>query len=364
MPDSDRWIPPKRLVGAVNKARTALQHITQRMVPAPVTLLEMATGGWVAQALYVAAKYELAEAVAEEPRTAKQVARLVGTNPDATYRLMRALATYGVFSEDKEGRFSIGPTGDPLRKDSPDTVCGLILMFGHPVHWEHWSNLGYSVETGKPALEKLRGMPLFEFTEKNPEFGAIFNDAMTSTSKMATLPVLAGYDFTQFDRIVDIGGGHGQLLAGILQRAPKSRGILFDLDAVVAGADQVLGDAGVADRCTVVAGSFFESVPENGDAYVLKNIVHDWDDETAARILRNVCNAMHRDSKVLLVETVVPEGNSPHFSKWLDLEMLVQATGRERTEREYDELFSEAGLALTRVVATVGPASIVEAVRG
>lgn len=276
---------------------------------------------------------------------------------------MRALATYGVFTEDKDGRFTIGPTGDPLRKNSADTVRGLVLMFGDPVHWEHWGSLAYSVESGKPALERLRGMPLFEYLEENPNFGAIFNDAMTSTSKMATLPLVKAYDFTPFEQIVDVGGGHGQLLAAILKTAPKSRGVLFDLESVVAGAEGVLTEAGVADRCTVVGGSFFDSVPNNGDAYVMKNIIHDWEDGKAIQILSNIRAAMNPHGKVLLCETVVPQGNSPHFSKWLDLEMLVQATGRERTEEEYSELFTKAGLSLSRVVPSVGPMSIVEGVR-
>ncbi|AEF41213.1 methyltransferase [Hoyosella subflava] len=363
MPDSERRMPPARLVRVVNSVRGTLQKAAQRMVPAPVTLLELITGGWTAQALYVAAKFDIASVVADGPRTADEIAERVGTNPDATYRLMRALATHRIFTEDAQGRFALGPAGDPLRKDSPDTVRDLILMFGHPIHWEHWASLDYSVETGKPALEKLRGMPLFEFTENNEEFGTVFNRAMTSTSKMVTAPLLAAYDFSQFGVIADVGGGHGQLLAAILKQAPNSRGILFDLEPVVAGADAVLREAGVADRCTIAGGSFFEGVPENADAYVMKNIIHDWEDEKAKQILKHIRDAMNPAGKVLLMESVVPKGNAPHFSKWLDLEMLVQATGKERTEEQYRTLLASAGLTLTRVVPTVGPGSIVEAER-
>jgi hypothetical protein len=216
------------------------------------------------------------------------------------------------------------------------------------------------VQTGQPAVDSLRGKPMFDFLLDDPEFAAIFNDGMTSVSDMEIPPLLAVYDFTGGGTIVDVGGGHGRLLAAILQKWPQAHGILFDAESVVEGAPAVLDAAGVADRCTAVGGSFFESVPSRGDAYVLKHIVHEWDDSTVLAILRNVRAAMSRGAKLLVIESVVPDDNREHVSKMIDLEMLVVATGRERTAAEYAELLRTAGFRFTRVIPTVGPASIVE----
>jgi O-methyltransferase domain len=254
--------------------------------------------------------------------------------------------------------------GEALRADAPESMRGIVMFWGDPLHWEHWGRLSHSVRTGRCAIEELRGKPTFEWFEDVPELAAVFNDGMTSISKMETPVVVAAYDFSRFGTIVDVGGGHGLLLTAILREAPDSRGILFDADSVVEGAPSVLESASVSARCTTVGGSFFESVPAGGDAYVLKHIIHDWDDEKSLQILRNVRAAMNPDARVLSVEAVVPDDDREHLSKLLDLEMLVAATGRERTESEYAKLLSRAGLRHTRTVGRVGPASIVEAVAG
>jgi hypothetical protein len=207
----------------------------------------------------------------------------------------------------------------------------------------------------------LRGTNFFDYLDTNPELAAVFNDAMTSMSAMAIDPVLAAYDFSRFGQIVDVGGGHGSLLAAVLKSAPNANGVLFDLPSVVEGAPPVLDVAGIADRCTVSAGSFMEAVPEGGDAYLLKTIIHDWDEETALLILRNVRAAMSPKAKLLLLEMVLPEHDSAHFGTMLDLEMLVVAGGKERTRSEYANLLARAGFQLERVVETAGPLSIVEA---
>ncbi len=221
--------------------------------------------------------------------------------------------------------------GQALRIDAPDSIRGFVLFVGDPMHWEHWGQLSHSVRTGRCAIEELRGKPTFEWLEDVPELAAVFNDGMTAISKMETPVVVAAYDFSPFGTIVDVGGGHGLLLSAILRQAPDSRGILFDAESVVEGAPAVLEPAGVSARCTTVAGSFFESVPAGGDAYVLKHIIHDWDDEKSLQILRNVRAAMNPGAKVLIIEAVVPDDDREHLSKLLDLEMLVAATGRERT---------------------------------
>ena len=221
-------------------------------------------------------------------------------------------------------------------------------------------HLPYSVQTGQPSVDALRGKPMFEWLDDEPEFAAVFNEGMTSASETEIEPVLAAYDFSDFGTIVDVGGGHGRLLAAILRKTPQARGILFDAESVVAGAPAVLDAAGVADRTAVVGGSFFESVPSGGDAYVLKHIVHDWDESKVLEILRNVRNAMAANTKLLVIETVIPDDDREHLSKLLDLEMLVAGTGKERTAAEYTRLLNRAGFRNTRVIPTVGPASVVE----
>ena len=220
--------------------------------------------------------------------------------------------------------------------------------------------MAYSVQTGRPSVEALRGKPMFEWLEDKPEFAVTFNEGMTSASDTEIEPVLAAYDFSRFGTIVDVGGGHGRLLAAILRKARQSRGILFDAQSVVAGAPAVLDAAGVAHRTVVVSGSFFESVPSGGDAYVLKHIVHDWDESKVLEILRNVRSAMAANTKLLVIETLIPDDDREHLSKLLDLEMLVAGTGKERTAVEYTRLLNRAGFRNTRVTPTVGPASVVE----
>jgi len=360
VPDTHKT-PPVRLVRVVDRVRTGVHKLTRAMVPGNVALLELANGSWTTQALYAAASLGIPDELAQGPLHADEVARRVGADPDAVYRLMRALAGKGVLELRRDARFALTPIGEALRSDTPGSMRAMVLLVGNPAHWEHWGGLLHSVRTGEPAAVKLRGTNFFEYLDTNPELAAVFNDAMTAMSAMATDPVLAVYDFSGFRRIVDVGGGHGALLAAILQRAPDAHGVLFDLQSVVDGAHPVLAAAGLGDRCTVSAGSFFEAVPENGDAYLLKTIIHDWDEDSALRILRNIRTAMAPSGKLLLLEMVLPQGPSSHFGTMLDLEMLVNAGGKERTRAEYADLLARAGFRLQRVVETAGPLSIVEA---
>ncbi|WP_242453461.1 acetylserotonin O-methyltransferase [Mycolicibacterium sp. P9-64] len=360
MPNS-RKAPPVPLIRAVDRVRTGLQTLTRKLVPGNIALLEIANGSWTTQALYVAAKLGIPDELVGGPLSAAEVARRVGADPDAVHRLMRALAGKGVFELRRDGTFALTSVGDAMRADAPGSIRGMILLVGDPSHWEHWGNLLHSVKTGETAPMKLRGTNFFEYLDTNPELAVVFNDAMTSMSAMAIDPVLATYDFSGFAEIVDVGGGHGSLLAAVLQSAPNATGVLFDLPSVVEGAPAVLDAVGVGDRCTVSAGSFMDAVPDGGDAYLLKTIIHDWDEETALLILRNVRAAMGPAAKLLLLEMVLPEHDPAHFGTMLDLEMLVIAGGKERTRSEYSNLLARAGFRLERVVETAGPLSIVEA---
>ncbi|WP_409434383.1 methyltransferase [Mycobacterium sp. SMC-14] len=351
--------PPSAVLSAVNAFRGGLQRLRQATVPAPVAIMELGFGGWLTQALSAAVRLGIADVLSNGPLTADEVAQRVGTNPGATYRLMRALASNSVLKLRRDGRFALTRTGRALVSDNPNSVAPMVTFIGHPAHREHWSNLEHSVRTGETAVSKVRGMSFFEYTDTNPELAQVFNEAMTGASSVAIESAVPAYDFSKSKLIVDVGGGHGSLLAAVLRQAPDARGVLFDLPQVVAGADATVAD--VASRCDIQGGSFFSSVPAGGDTYLLKTVIHDWDDEQSLAILRNVRAAIAPGGKVLLFEMVLPEGAPAHLGLLLDLEMLVAAGGQERTRQEYAELLSQAGFKLQRVVPTTSPLAIVEA---
>ncbi len=240
-------------------------------------------------------------------------------------------------------------------------MAGMARWVGSPQHREHWSHLTDAIQTGHPVVPELRGKPLLEYLADEAELGAVFNSAMTNLSEFAIVPLTAAYDFGAFGTIVDVGGGHGRLLAAILETAPRSRGVLFDLPEVVAGAPELLRKFGVDDRVRIEPGSFFDSVPEGGDAYVLKSVIHDWPEEDAVRILKNVRTAARGGARLLLCEFVIPNHDRDFHGKWMGIEMLAVAGARERTADEYGRLFDQAGFRMNRVVDTVSPLSIVEA---
>jgi hypothetical protein len=354
-------VPPARVVRAVEGVRARLQRLNRRMVPAPVALLELTQGSMLTQAIYVAAELRIAEALQDGPRSAAEIARIVGAHPEAVYRLLRLLSSHKIFAEQKDGRFALTPMADALRGDSPNSMRGIAVLMGHPIHWEDWSHLVDSVRTGEPSLPKLRGMGAYEYLAANPEYGAVFFAGMGNLSSLETVPILAAYDFSRFSTIVDVGGGGGALLAAILQRAKKSRGVLFDSRAVASGAEAVLAEAGVADRCTIEDGGLFDPVTPGGDAYLLKHIIHDWPEAQAQEILRNLRKAMSPDSRLLLMEFVTPQDGRDHPAKLVDLWLMLLVGGKERTEAQYAELFASTGFRLERIVPTVSALAIVEA---
>lgn len=321
----------------------------------------MIVGSWVTQAIYVAAEIGIADLLAPGPRTAEELAQETGAHGAALYRVMRALASIDVFREDNQGRFSMTPLGNLLASDAPGSKRSLARMAGAEFY-RSWGNILSSVETGGAAFDKVFGKPFFHYMNANPDRWRIYDDAMTGIHDSETLPVLEAYDFTPFRRVVDVGGGNGLALAALLGRHPGMRGVLFDLPDVVARARKGVASHGVSDRMRFVGGDFFDSVPANGNAYLMRHVIHDWDDGEAVSILRNCREAMEPDGRVLVVETVIPSGNGPCFGKWLDLMMLVVG-GRERTREQYERLFSAAGLRLTRVIPTAHEVSVIEGVR-
>ncbi len=326
--------------------------------------MELILNAWVAQAITTAADLGVADALSDGPLSGEQLAERIGADADALRRLMRALIGIGVFRHGSDGRYSLTPVAATLRTDAPVSMAGMARWVGSAQHREHWSHLTDAIRTGNPVVPNLRGKPIFEYLAEEGELGKVFNSAMTSVSEFAIAPLTAAYDFSAFGTIVDVGGGQGRLLAAILETAPNSRGVLFDLPEVVGCAPELFRKYGVEDRVRVEEGSFFESAPEGGDAYVLKNVIHDWQEEDAVRILKNVRAAARTGARLLLCEFVIPEHDRDFHGKWVDIEMLVVAGARERTAEEYRSLFEQAGFRLSRVVDTVSPLSIIEGIAG
>jgi hypothetical protein len=323
-------------------------------------IARMVTGYWASQAVYVAAKLGIADLLAGGPRSAEDLAREVGAHERSLDRLLRALASLGVFAEGEGRRFALTPLADCLRDGVPGSQRALVLMMGE---WSYhaWGDLLGSVRTGRSAFEQLYGKPLFDHLAEHPEEARIFDAAMTSIHGRETGAMLDAYDFSGVGTLADIGGGNGSTLLGVLRRHPSLRGLLFDLPHVVERAGAEIEAAGMADRCQVVAGSFFESIPGGADAYLLRHIIHDWDDAESMAILRNVRRALGKArGRLLVVETVIPPGNEPSFGKLLDLNTLVNPGGLERTEEEYRRLYESAGFRLTRIVPTAADVSVIE----
>ncbi len=357
-------LPPAKVARAIELARYQLARLHRSMAPAPVVMMEMVIDMWAAQAITAAADLGIADALANGPLAADELATAVNADADAVSPLLGALISRGIFRQRRDGRYQLTPLADALRRDAEVSVAGWARWVGSPQHREHWSHFTEAIRTGRAVVPALRGKPVFDYLAGEPELGEIFNQAMRSGSELSIAPVIAGYDFGAFGptaTIVDVGGGQGRLLAGILAATPHVRGILFDLPEVVAGAPALLREHRVEDRVRIAEGSFFDDVPEGGNAYVLKNVIHDWPDDDAARILRNVRAAAGVGKHVLLVELVIPAHNREFLGKWFDLEMLLGLQARERTPAEYQRLLDRAGFRMTRVVETASPFSVVEA---
>jgi ubiquinone/menaquinone biosynthesis C-methylase UbiE len=340
------------------------QALQTEPAPPQMAMLQMITGFWVSRTIYVAAKLGLADLIKDQPRTADELAQITGAHAPSLYRILRALASVGVFVEDDQKRFANTPLSETLRSDAPGSLRAFAMVELGQEHFPAWGNLMHSVKTGEIAFDNLFKQNAWEYYAQNPEDASNFNQAMKGMTEIANAAVLAAYDFSGVNKLVDIAGGTGRLVSAILNAYPQMRGVLFDLPHVIAEAGPLLEAAGVKDRCETVTGDFFKSVTEGGDAYVMKWIIHDWDDEKSTAILKNIHRAMNPDGKLLIIEMVVTEGNHPDLSKFVDLNMLVMTGGRERTKAEFKSLLAGAGFKLTRVIQTASPFAVIEAVRG
>lgn len=315
-------------------------------------LRRLVNGYQVSQAIHVAATLGVADRLRAGPQTSAELAAAVGAHAPTLYRLLRALASVGVFREEAGGRFGLTPLGECLCADAPESVAAWAAFIGQPYYWQAWAHLLFSVRTGANAFRHVHGTNVWGYRQRDPEAAVVLDRAMTELTRLANAAVLAAYDFGRFGCVVDVGGGQGALLAAILERYPALQGVLFDQPHVVSGAEPVLRAAGVADRCRVVGGSFFDAVPAGGDAYLLKSVLHDWADEPALAILRNCRRAVAADGTLLVIERLVGPLNEDPGAKFSDLNMLVSPGGQERTRAEYAALLAAAGFQLVDAIPT------------
>ena len=331
--------------------------------PAFERVMQLANGFALSSALYVATRLSIPDLLAAGPRPVSQLAAATGANEGALYRVLRALATVGVFAEGAQRSFALTPVSQGLRSEQPGSAKDMVLWLCNSFHFNVWAELLHSVNTGKPAVEKVCGKPAFEAIAAQPEVAHAFNAAMTCLSRQLAPAVLEAYDFSAIHILMDVAGGHGFILCEILNQYPKLKGILFDMPSVVEDPRCAQCLLNVNHRCQTMAGNFFEHIPPGADAYYMQHIIHDWDDEPALKILGNCRQALQgqKNGKLLVVDSVIPENPSPHFGKLLDLEMLLMPGGRERTEREFRALFSKAGFEITRIAPTRAADSVIEA---
>ncbi len=329
--------------------------------PSPLVLFQMATGYWVSQAIYVAAKLGIADLLKDGPQSCVALATATGADAASLFRLMRALASVGIFSHVRRDCFALSRLAESLQTDTPGSLKAMVMTIGE-IHYQACGNLLHSIQTGSPAFNNVFGRSLFDYLQHNAEAADTFNHGMTNLSSMLAYAVLMAYDFTGISSIVDIGGGEGRLLRKVLELNPEMRGAVLDMPATIETTTQDLDHKTCVGRCSYLAGDFFDSVPEGADAYLLCGAIHDWDDDRAVTILRNCRRAMAKSGRVLLVDMVVPEDDAACFSKLLDLNMLVMNGGRERTKAEFRTLLDAADYKLTRIVPTMAPQSVIEAV--
>jgi hypothetical protein len=332
--------------------------------PLPALMLDLTIGHWIARLTHVAAKLKLADLLKDGPRTVGHLATETGVHAPALYRVLRALASVGIFAETKGGRFKLTPLADTLRTGVHASLRGWTLMINEKYTWDAWEELLHGVKTGEIPFVKAHGVMPFEYLEQHPEDLAVFGESMTSLSATENPQIASAYKFSGVGTLVDVGGGHGSLLAAILKANPKMKGVLFDQPSVISRArkDHHVTAEGISERCTLQSGNFFQRVPTGGDAYIMKYILHDWNDEQCLKILENCRDAMNKKGRVLVVDNVIPPGNDPSWGKLLDIQMLIIG-GRERTKKEFAAMFKQAGLKMTRIVPTKCALSIVEGVR-
>jgi O-methyltransferase domain/Dimerisation domain len=331
--------------------------------PPQQVLMQMTLGMWAAQAVATAARLGIADALAQsQPQDAATLARAVGTDAGALSRLLRALASIGVFAEPLPRQYALNAVGTLLRSGVSGSMRDWLIAETDPPHWQAWGQLHEGVRTGKPVIPQLFGMHIYEYYAAHPEDLACFSAAMGNVSALVAQGTVQHYDFSRARHIIDVGGAQGDLLLAVLAANPHVRGTVFDRPQVIEAARQAIHAKGHQERCEAVGGDFFQAVPPGGDLYMLKFILVDWKDAQASQILHNCRTAMAADGKLLVIEMTIPDDNHPSPAQLFDLNMLIMTGGQERTVSEYGSLFAQQGFRLTRVIPTGSPFHLLEAV--
>lgn len=336
-------------------------------LPPTVLLYELATGHYISRALFVAAKLGIADLLKDGPRHHNDLAKATDSHAPSLNRMMRLLASVGVFTEQENGKFALTPLGECLRTGAPVSLRAMVMLFTGDRISDSWKDLEYCVRSGEPAYRRRGVTDPFLDSLRTPEESANFDAAMADFTRLSAVAVASAYDFTPFTTLVDVGGGNGALMIGILKANPALRGIVFDQPAAAERAKEQIARSGLVDRCQAIGGDFFKEVPVGGDAYILKHVIHDWDDDRAVAILRNCHRAMSPQGKLLIVEGVYPPriSQSPESrgAAANDVNMLVSTGGRQRSEVEFRSLYESVGFKLARIVPTVARVSVIEGIR-
>jgi ubiquinone/menaquinone biosynthesis C-methylase UbiE len=352
---------PIHIKGEKMKMTSSASTTSQATEVSPqAAMLQLISGFWISRAVYVLAKLGIPDLLGKQPHSAEELAQLTETHATALSRVLRALVSVGVLTQTADGKLGLTPLSETLRTDVPGSVRWFAISELGEEHYPAWGDLMHSVKTGEVAFDHVFGMDVWEFFRSHPEHAKLFNDSMSGLTAAANEAILSRYDFSGIKRLVDVGGGHGALITSILKTNPDISGVLFDAPAVIEGGVSRLQSTGIADRCEAISGDFFQEVPAGADAYILKWIIHDWDDARATAILKNCRRAITNNGRLLVVDVVVPTTSEPHFGKFIDLNMLVMTGGLERTEEEFRKLLADSGFRLTRVVKTESPFSIIE----
>lgn len=332
----------------------------QNELPPPAQLMKFIVGRWISKPIYAAAELGIADMLAEGPRSIEELAQASRSHAPSLYRMMRALASVGIFSETKDKQFQLTPMAEYLKTDAMRSIA---LMFNSDWSDKAWGYFLDSVKTGGTAFEKAHGMSVSDWIEKNPHAAKVFNEANAIKAGGSHRAIVDVYNFSGISTLTDVGGGLGILMVEILSANPLMKGFVADISSVIQKTEKMIQDSGIEDRCQAIECDFFRSIPSGSDAYLMSNILHDWPDEQCRIILKNCRQAMKKESRLLVVEMLIPSGNEPSIAKLLDLEMMVITGGRERTEEEFKNLFESSGFKLSRIIPTKENICILEGIR-
>ncbi|MCK5169430.1 MAG: methyltransferase domain-containing protein [Bacteroidales bacterium] len=352
--------PPAKILKIFERFRYFLVRLSRQLTPANVTIIEMVQGFYVTRAIGVAADLNLAEYLKNDEKSIIELAKLTKAHKESLYRLMRMLVSQGIFIEKKNHVFANNRLSRTML-DQQNSMRHMIIHQVNSINWNMFEELDYVVKTGKNAAQKVLGMDVFEYLEKNPDRNEIYNQAMTNSSTMLSYAILSEYNFSKAKNIIDIGGGQGILLSMILHKYPKISGAIFDLPHVVEGAKEIANQFKVSDRLDTISGNFFENIPAGSDMYFLKSIIHNLSDEQCIKLLKDIKTILPENGKILIFEPIIENNNRYSFAKLYDIQMLVgRSGGKERTRKEFEEIIQQSGLKLNRIIQTAAPFSIIE----